>query len=111
MKKCIILIYLVITIGVSGCATFDHSDDKDALEKSRSLQSIWKEISDSQTFNHKETNSFSINNKTVSIEKWFYETGHHLTVVNVVDGQIVSIETVPMERYSERPLKTQTVSF
>ncbi len=111
MKKCIMLIYVVISIIVTGCATFDHSNNAVALGKSRNLQSIWEEVSNSQTFNHKETNSFMVNDKTVSIEKWFYEAGSRLTVVNVVDGKIVSVETIPIERYPEKSLKSRPVLY
>lgn len=111
MKKCIMLIYMAITIVVAGCATFDHSDNTVALGKSRNLQNIWEEISHSQRFSHKETNSFITNERTVSIEKWFYESGSHLTVVNVVDGKIVSVETIPMEIYREKSMKSRAVSY
>ena len=96
------VVMLSIIILCTGCSTVKSFIDKHRINdnvvligQQRNLKTVWKEIDKNKEFIRKETDAFMIKGKLTSVEKWFYKSDNkHMTIVNVVNGDVVSIETV-----------------
>jgi len=100
MRKFVMML-LIMCLFIS-CSTLRSFVDKHRVNdevvligQQRNLKIVWSEIDKKQEFIRKETDAFMIKGKITSVEKWFYKSDKtHITIVNVVNGDVVSVETV-----------------